>query len=340
MLNESRQPVLALICVAVIAFAVGYFVSRNSVEAKKRDSESVQGASATWRGKHSTAPKIGKRSASLSGTGGLNPPDITSEHPESRQFFEKIGVTREDLRRVEEMEKRRAQGEYILQNERPTTRKFLDHDFAQIVAQAAAEKAPEYDQLFAQMGVSPEVTEQLRTHVAKIHRASLEAEVAMQQILQARRDYDQRLRSTLSEENYQQYRHHEEAKPALREYQEFQRFVTEQKIALDPQHEPALVGLLQTTQAYTSRSWHGPFDGLPEPIFGAENVIPAEERKIAEITERAGRVLEFSAQAGVPDQYGTLLERYYAGKVQQRKALLEELKTQFAINTSWPSQGQ
>jgi hypothetical protein len=187
------------------------------------------------------------------------------------------------------------------------------------------------------MGVSSDVSEQLKTHVAKIHRASLEAEVAMQQILQARRDYDQRLRSTLSEENYQQYRHHEEAKPALREYQEFQRFVTEQKNAIDPQHEPALVGLLQTTQAYTSRSWHGPFDGLPEPILGAENVIPVEEQKIAEIAERARQLLGLSSQAGIPDEYRKVLENYYVEKMQRRQNLLEELKTQVASHSPRPN---
>ncbi|MCI0538227.1 MAG: hypothetical protein L0Z50_23720 [Verrucomicrobiales bacterium] len=265
--TESHQPILALITVAAIAFAVGYFVSPNPSEAEKREAELAQRSTEKLTGKRS-ASSSRKGPVTIGRAGDPSSPVALSEHHESREFFAKINVTKEDLERVEQMEKRRAQGEYILQNERPTTRKFLDYDFGEIVAQATADNAGEYDQLFAQTGVAPESAEQLKAHLAKIHRASLEATVAIQQILQARQDYDERLRSTMNEENYQRYRQVEEAKPAHREYEEFQRFVEQQNTALDPQHEQALVGLVQTTQAYTSKSWHGPFDGLPQPVLG------------------------------------------------------------------------
>jgi hypothetical protein len=334
--SATRQPTLALLATAVIAFGVGYFVSRSSSEAEKHDAEVTQRLTGTVTGRRYEVLPSSKRASSNRPPGDPAALEITSEHPESREFFEKIAVTREDLRRVEEMEKRRAQGEYILQNERPTTRRFLDHDFGEIVAQAAADRATEYDQLFAETGVAPEAAEPLKTHLAKIHRASLEATVAIQQILQARHDYDERLRSTMSEENYQRYRQVEEAKPAQREYQELQKFAAQQNNPLDPDHEQALLGLLQAAQAYTMVSYHGPFDDLPQPIIGAE-AIPGEERRIAEITDRFSQLLELSSQAGIPDGYRNLLENYYTGKIQQRRGFIEDLKTRVASNAGRPN---
>jgi len=330
MLTETRQPTFALITVAAIGFAVGYFVSRSSCETEKRTTELRQQPLVTLRGERSTAPSTAKGSASSRRTGDAGSPGWEWVRDErSREFFAKIYVTRGDIAEVTEMEKRRAHGEYILQNERPTTRKFLDYDFREIVSQASADAATEYDQLFAEMGVASDVAEQLKTHLAKIHRASLEATVAIQQILQAREDYDKRLRSTLSEEDYQYYRQKEESKPAIREYQDFQNFANQQNTALSPEHEQALVGLIQTTRAYTKGSHHGPFDGLPQPTtLNAESVIPAEERNLAEITERMSQLLDVAPHAGLPEEYRTLLERYYAGKLQERRDFLEGLRTQ------------
>jgi hypothetical protein len=220
--TESRQPILALITIAVIAFAAGYLLSPNASEMSKREVALSKDIPVTPSGKRTGAPNMWIGSATLRGSGDASSHAPASEHPESREFFARINVTKEDLERVAEMEKRRTQGEYILQNERPTTKKFLEHDFGEIVSQAAAQRATEYNQLFAQAEVAPEAAEQLKVHVAKIHRASLEAEVAIQQVLQARRDYNERLHSTMSEQNYKSYRQEEEAKPAIREYQELQ----------------------------------------------------------------------------------------------------------------------
>jgi hypothetical protein len=110
-----------MIAVAVIAFALGYFVSDTTSKAEERETQRAERSTGMLTGKRDSMWNSGKgattsrrdRDPSLA---------VTSEHPESREFFAKIGVTREDLQRVEQMEKRRAQGEYILQNERPTTK--------------------------------------------------------------------------------------------------------------------------------------------------------------------------------------------------------------------------
>lgn len=338
MATESRQPVAALITVAVIGFSIGYFVAQNSREAPKREPEAVPRPALTRSGRRSGGPTFATGSADLRRNNeALSDGLGWVEDARSREFFSKIHVTRADLERVTEMEKQRAKGEYILQNERPTTKKFLDHDFGEIVSQAAAARAPEYDQLFAQLGVGPEVAEQLKTHLAKIHRASLEVNVAIQQIQQARYDYEQRVRSTMSEENYLAYRQVEESKPAHREYQKFQNFLTQQNVAVDPKHEQALVALIQTTQAYTSKSWNGPFDGLPQPtVLAAEKVIPAEEQNLAQTSGQVRQLLDLSPQAGLPEQYRNLLESYYAENLQKVREFIEGLRAKITRNSESP----
>src|SRR5437870_2618739 len=149
---EARHPTIALVAIAAIAFMVGYFCSRNSSQVAERVAVQDRDSSESASPKADKGSTFSKKTASTWRMGEAKGPVTTSEHPESRAFFEKIGVTKEDLQRVEEIEKRRAQGEYILQNERPTTKKFLDYDFGEIVTQAAAGRSAEYDQLFARLG--------------------------------------------------------------------------------------------------------------------------------------------------------------------------------------------
>jgi hypothetical protein len=97
-----------------------------------------------------------------------------------------------------------------------------------------------------------------------------------------------------------------------------------------------LVGLIQQTQAYTARSWRGPFEGVPQPVVGAENVIPATEQQIAQITERANQVVTRVAESGLPEDYRTLLASYYAEKVQQKQREIESLKNYCGSSVGTP----
>lgn len=325
--KEPQQPLMAFSAVAAIAFAVGFFISDDSAIVAKLQAELAQRPPPKHAAQTSAAG-IWKGTASIRRSGSAGPAgasDSAQEWPPN-ELFAKLKITKEDWDKTWEMNKRKDQGEYLLNNERPTTRKFLDWDFSEIVARKAEQRAAEYDRLFAELGVKPETAEQLKTHVAKIQRAALEAEVAIDQLLTARRDYDQRVRSTMGEESYQRYRQVEDAKPAVREYQRLQEFAGTKNMPIDPQHEQALVGLIQQNQAYTARSWRGPFEGLRQPIVGAENLIPATEQQIAQITERANQVVSRAAEAGLPENYKNLLASYYTEKVQEKKREIEALK--------------
>ena len=90
-------------------------------------------------------------------------------------------------------------------------KRLLEYSFREIVSKAANERGSEYARVFQQAGLATEVSDRLQRHLAKIHLASLEAEVAIQQVLDARLKYDQQLNTVLDEEQYGRYRRYERA---------------------------------------------------------------------------------------------------------------------------------
>lgn len=102
------------------------------------------------------------------------------------ECFVNIGLSAEELKTTDEITALGEKGEYILKMERSLTRRFPDWDFRGLVAAEEPRRAERYDQVFAQIGITPEKSEQLKIHRGKIQRASPELTLAQQQFEDSR----------------------------------------------------------------------------------------------------------------------------------------------------------
>jgi hypothetical protein len=227
------------------------------------------------------------------------------------------GITPEDWDGTHALQQRRAEGEYILKFERPTTKKFLQHDFAQLAAETAQQYASNYDRVFAEMGIDPITADQLKIHASKIHRATLEVDVAIQQVLHARNDYDSRIRSSVSEEQYTRYRQYEESRPAVREYENLASFAKANGVEqLDPLEQQTLVDLIQETKAH-HLSYHLPYDGLPHPAVGTASVTALGERRYKDLVEKSNLLLQRAEAVGLSEGSQALLQKSYSSQAEE-----------------------
>jgi hypothetical protein len=306
--------------VVTLAFALGYIVADDSSEVVKLRSVIDQSNrfKRTSLGHNDT--RMWKNSRSASAVAGA------TVQPTPEDDLSKV-MTSEDWALMRALDERYQKGEYILQFERPAAKKLRDLNIDRMVAQTSSNNAANYEQVFTQLGINSEVSEQLKSHLAKIHKAALETDTSIQQILFARIDYEKRLRSSLSDENYSRYRQFEGSKLAFHEYQNLQSYLqTKHNASIDPRYEQEIVGLIQETEAYTDRSWVGPFDGLPQVAVGPEMVAGQLEQDIKQITANATRFRNRVSQVGLPDDYQSFIEKYYLDKVQTRQRFVERVR--------------
>ncbi|PYJ82485.1 MAG: hypothetical protein DME22_18600 [Verrucomicrobia bacterium] len=320
--NASR--VRVWFAVALTGFILGYFAFDNSSKVRELRSRLTQAESELGAFQHtrSRAPARRIGSAILQRTLPGSPAGDTNAAPTQ--------ITDEDIQVALEMNERAKQGEYILQFERPTDRKFTDSAINDMVSRMASNNAPELRSTFAQLGITPEKSVQLETHYQKIMLASLDAEMAIQQVLTARHDYDKRVRALLSDEHYATYRQYEESKPASREYAILEEYSREKSIPIDPEYQQRVIALMQQAQAYTETSWHGAYEGLPEPAVGDEAVINQLEQQISQIKEAVNLLKQKAAEVGFPEEYLNLLDAYYRERAQIKQNTIDTIKNRLA----------
>jgi hypothetical protein len=182
-----------LVVAAAFGFLLGYLIFDDSAELQSLRTEIEHAKRLARAGESERRPPrlpIAQRLA----------PDESASSRSVPKGLAQFGVTPEEWESAIELARRAAEGEYILKWERASSKKILDGTLSQIVSEAEPKRAAEYDPLFEELGLVPAVADQLKTHVAKIHRASLEVEGAIQQVLAARQAYDQRLHTLLDDE--------------------------------------------------------------------------------------------------------------------------------------------
>jgi hypothetical protein len=240
--------------------------------------------------------------------------------------FSRWGVNAEDLRTTHLLDEQEHQGEFVLENERPLRRKFIEYDLRGTIARAAAERCSEYTQVFARFGIPSEDSGRLQRHLAKIHFASLEAEVAIQQVLDAQWRYDQRLRKLLDGKAYASYREYELMKPAVREYDEMANAAAKRGIRLDPTLRDEVVRLLHDVSAYTHRPAYGPFDPLPDGAVGESNVIDHVSRRQSQLAEKSRQFLLVAEERGLPIAVRLASSNHFSAKMSEMQAAIDVLR--------------
>jgi hypothetical protein len=186
----------------------------------------------------------------------------------------------------------------------------------EMIARTAAESAEDYFTQLSGFGLDPEEIQQLQSELTELHRKAVAAGDPLQELVLARNDYDQSLRSLLSEHDYQRYREYEARKPAVREYDLLAEYATQHGLSLDPAEADRIIGLIKDAGATTTEAWHGPYDPLPSPIAG-EAAIEKMRQDYTTLVDKANSLVEAAAESGLSSEYTRLLVDYYTEKTQK-----------------------
>jgi hypothetical protein len=325
--TQSALRVILATAVALAGFIGGYSAARNSgiERALKAQVAQLQAtidilqANAAAAGDHENEPGSTSDAESPLRSAPGKREAVTQTNPGPNE------VTEQDIELSLKMNERSSNGEYILSFERPTDRKFMQASVDDLVARMSSNNAPAINQLFSNLGLPKDTGERFRFHQTKIQQASLQAEMAIQQLLEARKDYDERIRATLSEEQYARYLDFETSRSAEREYKELENYTARMGVSMDSRYKDQVQGLIRQSQAYTDRSWHGPYDGLPEPAIGTEMVANQLQQQIAEISKASSSLKAKALDGGLPGDFVETLEAYYSNRIEGKKRVLDRV---------------
>lgn len=246
----------------------------------------------------------------------------------SRRMLEELGVTKEELKQTMDLEQRERQGEFVLQNERPTVRRFLEADFRAITQARFESDKPKYDEHFRAAGLTPSVSLRLQRHVQKIHQGALEAELAVSQVLDARHKYNESLKKSLSAAAYDNYREWELSKHADQEFLLFLNSVDSAHLAkITANDRTTILRHFKESEALSIRSSRGPFDDLPELAIGKEAVLKSTVQRQNRLLG-AVRKLGLAMQSeGVSDFAQISVVNYYSNRLNAYDANIRHLRT-------------
>lgn len=219
---------------------------------------------------------------------------------------------------------RQLSGEYILEFENPVDRNNLNHRIGQAASICAFNNRSNLNWLFAEFGFTLEMSEQCQTHLMKIHEASLEAEASICQLLKARSEYDDKIRSKMSLNQYNQYRQYDSLNNVRLELEKIRKYASQQKVLINDRDYASINGLLQHNKAFTEKAWYGPYDEIPNPIYGKDEVLRHCEKQLNDIQQKMHCALEQSANYGVSESGSNLLHAYYITIVENMKQWREK----------------
>lgn len=270
-------------------------------------------------------------------SGLLIAPDRTEENKRgglaAAGEYAKWGVTEKDWQQNRILVEQARRGEFILIYEKPVVKKLIAYDTREVAAKAALKRGAEYQQVFARFGLTSEISARLQRHLAKIHLASLEAEVAIQQVMDARLNYQEQLEKLLGEAAYHRYRQYELRKPAILEYEKLHQLAANEGRPLDAVGQEVIISLIQEVEAYTQSFWHGPFDYLPIGAFGADNVRAKIATERQELAKKVRQLLEKAAEQQLPEGVRAAISKYYSNAMDRMQVAIENVGTRPRLPT-------
>jgi hypothetical protein len=326
MIKAKPANFIGSICLTILGIAVVYFLADDSAELRELKAELDH-----VKGLQHSQPRQPRTRFTSGGTSfgdeKILPPLRTNDLTVGvDNLLTRANITADDVALTLELQRRQDQGEFILLDETPFLRKVRAYRHKVLAAEAAAKNAEAYNRELAGLGIKPEDSQQLQSHLAKIHHASLEAEEAIAQVLDARTKYDQRVRALLNDEDYSRYRQYEASKPAQMELERIQNYFREEKnTTIAPAYAQALATMIQEASAAENGSWHGPYDSLPQVKMGRDQVVEWEQQRVQQAKDSASEVIERMSSADLPDEYRRFLEDYYAKKVEAMQSSFDAI---------------
>jgi hypothetical protein len=234
-------------------------------------------------------------------------------------------LTDEERSLTEALIDRLRSGEYILHYEFPEAKKRMQAAFERMVAARAARDAQEYGAFFQELGLDPKMGQNLIKHVEKIHRAALDAEAGIQQVLFARRDYKRQIESQLSEEKLRKYESFERLRSGRQEVDEIRAFAQKNSIPFDPSWEVPLTEAVAKAEISTQPRGYGPLDAMPEYTTDRDAVIKQIENSIQAVVRGHQKAAEGVLAAGLPKESQQLLTKYLADRITEKRQTIERI---------------
>jgi hypothetical protein len=310
-MSQSRWSYVHLAAAVLIGLAAGRFMFN--------DAATVRALQARLK----ETDRSGAPKRSDGGSGFTKGRTATGRPAKASPAHEEDLLSEEEQALTSELIERAKQGEYILHYEYPEARKRIQLAIDQIVSQRAAADAQDYGAAFRELGIDPKKAENLVKHVEKIHRAAREAEIEIQQLLFARREYQHRIESVLSPEDVQRYQEYEQSKNARRELESMRKFALKQNIPFDPAWEAPLANTIASAQAFTERNGYGPLDPIPNYSTDRDVLVKQIESDIALASQGFQKLAQTGPNASLPRDSQELLTRYYADRIQQKRQMIE-----------------
>jgi hypothetical protein len=194
------------------------------------------------------------------------------------------------------------------------------------VTNMAAGRDEVYTQLYSSLGLDTESIARFKSKLMGLHRKAMAAGDPLQELVIARNNYDEEMRSALGDEKYELYRQYEARKPARREYAMLEEYASKHDFQLDPAYASKIVDLIHTASATTTESWDGPYDPLPSPAAGISQVLKIRSADYSKLQEDWAALKNAAVHANIPDNYRTLLQNYYTMKLGQISTELANLQ--------------
>lgn len=216
---------------------------------------------------------------------------------------------------------------YQLLLESEHNKKLIEKMIAQQVESAAITNEGAYRALFETLGVSKEAARDLLQRVDKIRKASLEAEMANQQLIYARHDYERMLNERLGEDGMEQYRAFEARRPALSEAAKLETFASDKGETYDSAITGVIAILIEASQAYTDApDPHFPLSEPPKIFIGQENVARKLDSDLNALVSSSRTVVQEAREAGISDKYISLVSEYYQSYIDKKEQAIDSVR--------------
>jgi len=292
---------LTSVLIAATAFLCGFVLARSPLSSAGGDrSATSAGASAE------DVPALSRH----------RPKRAIAYHPPASAAVDDVDeFTRDELEEARRVSERFEAGEYVLPFDNPVVRKDYSNVQARWVEEASNRVQRIYDPFFAGIGVDPYTNSLLQQHLVTIHRASIQAEQAIQQLLTARRDFDVKVRNLLSTENYEAYRAFERGIPVDHELALIKKHAQMSGQQIRDEDFEVLGAAIDDSRAFSEAYWHGPYDALPEVAVGAASVIELLSRRRDELQRSLKSLEEHSGFKSAPPSIQTLARASYDSRL-------------------------
>jgi hypothetical protein len=235
-------------------------------------------------------------------------------------------------------QRERAAGRYVLDSEIPWLRDRLAKNDEAALAAMMQVAGPEYQRLFAQLGLSEGTQAQLLHHLALIYREKRDVKLRQTSLANAQSAFDSQLKALLSPEKYADYRAYEAFDRARRESAQLADFAgASNQPQLPPERLADLQELVDATGAYSARTlnqWGGAFHVAAAPTPSALTESAMIEAA-SDLRAKSTALIEEARRRGFTNAELEVLRRYYGKEIDVYEQQITDARDPKGAQARW-----